>query len=106
MANMRCKECGRFINDPRDHAENCSLYGQEAEVTERRESVDAGVSRLVGTSRRVIEEWVLRLLRDEETYRRMARKVDVYGDGRSAERIADALGLGEPAADVPARERA
>ena len=63
------------------------------EVTERRESVDAGVSRLVGTSRAMIVEWTLRLLRDGATYRQMARKVDVYGDGHASERIADALGL-------------
>ena len=61
------------------------------EVTERRESVDAGVSRLVGTSRASILEWAERLLRDEVTYRAMARKVDVYGDGLASARIADAL---------------
>lgn len=61
------------------------------EVTERRESVDAGVSRLVGTDRTAILEWSERLLKDEGTYRAMARKVDVYGDGRSSQRIADAL---------------
>ncbi len=61
------------------------------EVTERRESVDAGVSRLVGTSRASIREWAERLLHDEAAYRAMARKVDVYGDGRASERIADAL---------------
>jgi UDP-N-acetylglucosamine 2-epimerase (non-hydrolysing) len=61
------------------------------DVTERRESVDAGVSRLVGTSRTAIREWSERLLRDEATYLAMARRVDVYGDGRASERIADAL---------------
>ncbi len=61
------------------------------EVTERRESIDAGVSRLVGTSRDSIREWAERLLRDEAAYRAMARKVDVYGDGRASERIVDAL---------------
>jgi len=63
------------------------------DVTERRESVDAGGSRLVGTSRSVIQEWTLRLLRDDATYRQMARKVDVYGDGHASERISTALGL-------------
>ena len=55
--------------------------------------MDAGVSRLVGTKREVIEEWSLKLLREPELYRQMARKVDVYGDGRARQRIADALGL-------------
>ena len=63
------------------------------EVTERRESVEAGVSRLVGANREVIREWTLRLLRDEATYREMARRLDIYGDGHASERIADALGL-------------
>ncbi len=72
------------------------------QVTERRESVDAGVSRLVGTSRASILEWSERLLRDEVAYRAMARKVDVYGDGLASERIAAAL-LG-PAAREQALE--
>jgi len=69
------------------------------DVTERRESVDAGVSRLVGTRRSVIREWTLRLLRDDATYRQMARKVDVYGDGQASERISAALGLAGGGAD-------
>jgi UDP-N-acetylglucosamine 2-epimerase (non-hydrolysing) len=73
-------------------------------VTERRESVDAGVSRLVGTDGDAIREWTLRLLEDDAIYRRMARKIEVYGDGQARARIADALGAAprrvEPA--VPA----
>jgi UDP-N-acetylglucosamine 2-epimerase (non-hydrolysing) len=72
------------------------------EVTERRESVDAGVSRLVGTSRATIREWSLRLLEDDATYRRMARRIDVYGDGRASERIALALGVGPARSDAGA----
>ncbi|HTN54470.1 MAG TPA: UDP-N-acetylglucosamine 2-epimerase (non-hydrolyzing) [Anaeromyxobacter sp.] len=68
------------------------------EVTERRESVEAGVSRLVGTERAAILEWGERLLRDDQAYRAMARPVDVYGDGHASERIADAL-LGAPGAE-------
>jgi len=41
----------------------------------------------------LIREWTFRLLRDPATYRQMARKVDVYGDGRASERIADGVGL-------------
>jgi len=59
------------------------------EVTERRESVDAGVSVLVGTDRARILSEARSLLRDEARYRRMSRRLDLYGDGRASERIAD-----------------
>lgn len=26
MANLRCSECGRYVNDPADHSEECPLY--------------------------------------------------------------------------------
>lgn len=61
------------------------------DVTERGESVEAGVSKLVGTDRRALHDWSERLLNDEALYAQMARKIDVYGDGRASMRIADVL---------------
>jgi hypothetical protein len=29
MANLRCTHCGRFIDDPHDHAPDCPMYGKE-----------------------------------------------------------------------------
>jgi UDP-N-acetylglucosamine 2-epimerase (non-hydrolysing) len=102
------QRCRFILTDSGGIQEEAAALGKPVlvmrDVTERRESVDAGVSRLVGTSRGVIEEWVLRLLDDESIYRSMARRVDVYGDGHSAERIADALGL-LPAVDAEAGSR-
>lgn len=93
------RDCRLILTDSGGIQEEAAALGKPVlvmrEVTERRESVDAGVSRLVGTSREVIRDWTLRLLRDDATYRQMARKVDVYGDGLASARIADALGLGE-----------
>lgn len=57
------------------------------ETTERPEGVEAGVARLVGTDRRRIVAEARRLLTDESAYRRMARQINPYGDGRAAERI-------------------
>lgn len=96
------QHCRFVLTDSGGIQEEAAALGKPVlvmrEVTERRESVDAGVSRLVGTTHAAIVEWTLRLLRDEAVYRQMARKVDVYGDGRASERIAAALGLhGEPA---------
>jgi UDP-N-acetylglucosamine 2-epimerase (non-hydrolysing) len=98
------KHCRFILTDSGGIQEEAAALGKPVlvmrDVTERRESVDAGVSRLVGTSRAVIQEWTLRLLRDEATYRQMARKVDVYGDGRASERISAALGLAAPTPDA------
>ncbi len=91
------EHCRFVLTDSGGIQEEAAALGKPVlvmrDVTERRESVDAGVSRLVGTRPEAIVEWSLRLLRDEATYRQMARKVDVYGDGQARGRIADALGL-------------
>jgi lipopolysaccharide/colanic/teichoic acid biosynthesis glycosyltransferase len=71
-------------------------------VTERQEGVDAGVARLVGTSRARIASETLRLLRDRGAHGAMARAVNPYGDGRAAERIASALREGAAAGGGPA----
>lgn len=60
-------------------------------VTERPEGVEAGVLKLVGTERSVIVGEASRLLDDPVAYRRMARAVNPFGDGRAAERIVQAL---------------
>jgi UDP-N-acetylglucosamine 2-epimerase (non-hydrolysing) len=63
------------------------------EVTERRESVDAGVSVLVGSSRAAIVREARRLLHDPARYAAMARRLDLYGDGLASRRIAELLGV-------------
>ncbi|MBP1687883.1 MAG: UDP-N-acetylglucosamine 2-epimerase [Deltaproteobacteria bacterium] len=57
------------------------------DTTERPEGVDAGVARLVGTDERRITETVALLLRDRDTYARMATGANPYGDGHAAGRI-------------------
>ena len=59
--------------------------------TERPEAVAAGTVRLAGVERDEVYKLVSQLLTDKETYERMARAVNPYGDGRASERIADAL---------------
>lgn len=61
------------------------------DTTERPEGVDAGVVKLVGTSRQRIVEEATTLLTDPVAYRAMARGVNPYGDGRAAQRIVSAL---------------
>ncbi|MGY0618357.1 non-hydrolyzing UDP-N-acetylglucosamine 2-epimerase [Lysobacter sp. A378] len=56
--------------------------------TERPEAVDAGTVRLVGTSLERILTETTNLLDDPEAYTAMARALNPYGDGESANRIA------------------
>ena len=60
-------------------------------VTERPEGVEAGTLRLVGTEEEAILRAAEELLEDPEAYARMSRASNPYGDGRAAERIADAI---------------
>jgi UDP-N-acetylglucosamine 2-epimerase (non-hydrolysing) len=60
-------------------------------VTERTEGLEAGTSKLVGTSKERIVHEVEKLLMDEGEYQKMARAVNPYGDGRSSERIVDIM---------------
>jgi len=64
-------------------------------TTERPEAVEAGTVRIVGTDRERIVVEAARLLDDPEAYGQMARAINPYGDGRAAERIAEAV-RGEP----------
>ena len=61
------------------------------ETTERQEGIDAGTARLVGTDRQLIVAEASRLIDDEAYYQGMVSRRNPYGDGRSAERIADIL---------------
>jgi len=64
-------------------------------VTERPEALEAGTVQLVGTDRERIVAETMRLMEDDDAYRRMAQAVNPYGDGRAASRIVASL-LGEP----------
>ncbi len=75
--------------------EEAPSYGKPVlvlrEVTERPEGVVAGVAAVVGTREDGIVAEASRLLADRAAYHRMATGGNPYGDGRAAERIADAL---------------
>lgn len=61
------------------------------EVTERPEGLQAGVLRLVGSDPQKIIDETTRLLEDEAAYARMAQATNIFGDGKAAARIVDAL---------------
>lgn len=61
------------------------------ETTERPETVEAGLSQLVGVDRKTITREVSRLLSDRRAYEKMTHISNPYGDGRAAERIVNIL---------------
>lgn len=65
------------------------------EKTERSEAVEAGTVRVVGTHQRRILQETEDLLNHPDAYNQMARAINPYGDGHTAERIVSAL-LGDP----------
>ena len=61
------------------------------ETTERPEGVEAGTLKLVGTNTSQIVHEATRLLDDPTAYAEMAKAANPYGDGRTAERIINAI---------------
>mgnify|MGYP001767199712 CR=1 FL=1 len=61
------------------------------EVTERPEGVDAGVLKLVGTDPQKIVREAAHLLDDSDALAEMARVTNLYGDGKAAGRIVEAI---------------
>jgi len=59
--------------------------------TERPEAISAGTARLVGCDRRQILREGTRLLSDRESYNRMSRAHNPYGDGTASAKIVDAI---------------
>ena len=60
-------------------------------VTERPETVELGVAKVIGTARVTIVAEARRLLLDADHYARMARGGSPYGDGRAANKILDII---------------
>ena len=68
------------------------------EVTERPEGVEAGVLKLVGSDSGVIVREASRLLDNADAYAEMARVTSLFGDGKAAGRIVEAM-LSQPGHD-------
>lgn len=60
-------------------------------TTERPEGMEAGTVKLVGTEIETILSETYCLLDDADAYAKMARSVNPYGDGKSTQRIVDAI---------------
>ena len=91
----RLRACRFVLTDSGGLQEEAPAFAKPVLVlrdrTERQEGVEAGVARLVGTSRRRIVEEASRLLLDAAAYAAMSRPLQLYGDGHAGERIAELL---------------
>ena len=61
------------------------------DTTERPEGVAAGTLKLVGTKEEDIYQETAELLRNQDTYLKMSKATNPYGDGKASVRIADAV---------------
>lgn len=61
------------------------------EVSERPEAVKAGVAKVIGTEFLRVKSEVEKLLTDKIAYKKMARGINPYGDGKASERIINAI---------------
>lgn len=59
------------------------------DTTERPEALASGTVHLVGTDYQKIMDEVSTLLEDEQTYEKMSKAVNPYGDGKACERIVE-----------------
>lgn len=84
-----------ILTDSGGLIEEASILGKPVlilrEVTERPESVNAGIAKIVGTNAQDIYREVLHLYSCGGGYKQMARKLDLYGDGHAAEKIVKIL---------------
>jgi UDP-N-acetylglucosamine 2-epimerase (non-hydrolysing) len=92
------RNCNFVLTDSGGIQEEAPVLGKPVlvlrDVSERPEGVFAGHARLVGTDRNRIVAEAGRLIEDRRVYMKMARPVELYGDGAASMRIVSAL-LGE-----------
>jgi UDP-N-acetylglucosamine 2-epimerase (non-hydrolysing) len=102
---LRTMQASAFVlTDSGGVQEEAPVFGRPVlvlrDTTERREAIDAGVAKLVGTRGDDIVREASTLLDDPAAYAAMAKAGSPFGDGRAAERIADLLveHIGAPSA--------
>jgi len=61
------------------------------DTTERPEGITAGTLKLAGTDEETIYKLTTELLDNKETYEKMSKASNPYGDGKASERIVDAI---------------
>ncbi|WP_288235943.1 non-hydrolyzing UDP-N-acetylglucosamine 2-epimerase [uncultured Prochlorococcus sp.] len=85
------KNCTLVLTDSGGLQEEAPTFGKPLlvlrETTERKEAIEAGVAKLVGTDTSKIVEETLLLLNNKNEYEKMSKVKNPFGDGYSSERI-------------------
>lgn len=85
------KRCSIVLTDSGGIQEEAPGIGKPVlvmrETTERPEAILSGTVKLVGTNAEIIYNEVAKLLSAPETYEKMSKAVNPYGDGKACERI-------------------
>jgi UDP-N-acetylglucosamine 2-epimerase (non-hydrolysing) len=85
------RSCDLVLTDSGGLQEEAPVLGKPVlvlrEETERVETIESGVARLVGTDAAEIQRVASELLDDGRLYRSMARKMSPFGDGNAGRRI-------------------
>lgn len=86
-------QCYMIITDSGGVQEEAPTLGKPVlvmrDTTERPEAVTAGTVKLVGANFKKITENAIRLLQNHESYNRMAKAHNPYGDGKANQRIVE-----------------
>ena len=61
------------------------------DTTERPEGIEAGTLKLAGTNENTIYDMIRELLTNHQTYEKMSKAVNPYGDGTASKRITDII---------------
>lgn len=87
-----------ILTDSGGIQEEASVLGKPVlvlrEVTERPGLIEAGIGKIVGTDAARIVMEADTILKNSDVYQAMARKAELFGDGRAAERIVKILSGG------------
>ena len=93
------KRCHFVVTDSGGIQEEAPSFGKPVlvtrDTTERPEAMERGLAKLVGTDERRLFDEMQALLDDPQTYRRMSRVANPYGDGLASRRIAAQLAADE-----------
>ncbi len=85
------KGCDFVLTDSGGLQEESPALGKPClvlrETTERPEAVEAGTAKLIGTGSENVRREIIQIIEDESEYKKMARAINPFGDGKAAVRV-------------------
>lgn len=89
------KECDFVLTDSGGLQEEAPTLGKPCLVlrktTERPEAIEAGTAKLIGTESENVRRKIIQMIEERDEYKKMARSINPFGDGKAAIRIHEIL---------------